>query len=159
GGGRGGAIQPPLTAEMARARHRDLRSDFLLVKSPDTLALIPFRDVIQVDGVIVRDREQRLAQLFLNPTAAAMAHPPPVADESARYNIGSMRTTLGNPVLGISVVQLTYQPRFKFSMGKEDRSVGPNVWIVEYQEVSAPAMIKGEAGRDLFSHGRLWIEG
>jgi formylglycine-generating enzyme required for sulfatase activity len=159
GGGRGGAVQPPAAAEMARARHRDLRSDFLLVKSPDTLALIPFRDVIQVDGVTVRDREQRLAKLFLNPTSGAIAHATQIAEEGARYNIGNMRTTLGNPVLGISVVQLTYQPRFKFSLGKEDRGVGPNVWIVEYQEVSSPAMITGEAGRDLFSHGRVWIEG
>ena len=50
---------------MLRARHRDLRSDFLLVKSPETQALVPFRDVIQVDGIMVRDREARLAKLFL----------------------------------------------------------------------------------------------
>ena len=69
-----------------------------------------------------------------------------------------MRTTLGNPVFGISVLQLTYQPRFKFTLGKEDRSVGPGVWTVDYQEVASPAMIHGEAGRDLFAHGRVWIE-
>src|SRR3954451_871836 len=53
GGGRGGASAPPSAAEMLRARHRDLRSDFLLVKSPDTEALVPFRDVIAVDGIPV----------------------------------------------------------------------------------------------------------
>ena len=57
-GGRGGAVQPS-PSDMLRARHRDLRSDFLLVKSPDTEALVPFRDVIQVDGHPVRDREAR----------------------------------------------------------------------------------------------------
>ena len=36
---------------ISRARHRELRSDFLLVKSPETEALVPFRDVIDVDGV------------------------------------------------------------------------------------------------------------
>src|SRR4026207_909257 len=30
--GRGGVAQPPSTADSTRARHRDLRSDFLLVK-------------------------------------------------------------------------------------------------------------------------------
>jgi len=159
GTGRGGPVTPPPGAgDIARARHRDLRSDFLLVKSPDTLDLIPFRDVIRVDGVPVRDREQRLAKLFLNPTTDTMAHAREVANEGARYNLGSLRTTLGNPMLGISVLQLTYQPRFKFTIAKEDRSVGPNVWIVEYQEVSSPAMIRGEANRDLFAHGRAWIE-
>ena len=159
-GGRGGGLisPPPSVSDLARARHRDLRSDFLLVKSPETLDLMPFRDVIQVDGVAVRDREERLARLFLNPSKDAMAHARAVTEESTRYNIGNMRTTLGNPVFGISVLQLTYQPRFKFTMGKEDRSVGPNVWTVDYQEVTSPAMIHGEAGRDLFAHGRLWIE-
>src|SRR5581483_7960539 len=50
------------------------------------------------------------------------------------------------------------QPRFKFTLGKEDRSVGPGVWFVDYQELASPAMVQGEAGHDLFAHGRLWIE-
>src|SRR5215472_3443161 len=38
--GRGGpALGAPSAVELTRARHRDLRSDFLLVKSPDTQAL------------------------------------------------------------------------------------------------------------------------
>jgi formylglycine-generating enzyme required for sulfatase activity len=87
-----------------------------------------------------------------------MEHGRQIAEEGARYNIGSMRTTLGNPMLGLSVMQLTYQPRFKFTMGKEDRSAGAGVWYVDYQEVASPAMIHGEAGRDLFAHGRIWLE-
>ena len=72
GGGRGAIAPPPSAAEMLRARHRDLRSDFLLVKSPDTEALVPFRDVIQVDGIMVRDREARLAKLFLTASTDTM---------------------------------------------------------------------------------------
>src|SRR5579864_1541309 len=157
--GRGGLMTPPPGAgDIARARHRDLRSDFLLVKSPETLDLIPFRDVIQVDGVLVRDRDERLAKLFLNPTKDTLAHARDIADEGARYNIGNMRTTLGNPMLGISVLQLAYQPRFKFTIGHEDHSLGANVWTVDYQETVSPAIVHGEAGRDLFAHGRLWID-
>src|SRR5437899_3923782 len=60
-GGRGGVFPPqPSPSDTARARHRELRSDFLLAKSPATEALVPFRDVIEVDGVPVRDREARL---------------------------------------------------------------------------------------------------
>src|SRR5712691_7831481 len=157
--GRGGiAMAPPSPADIARARHRDLRSDFLLVKAPDTSKLVPFRDVIEVDGVAVRDREARLAKLFINVTKDAMTQAEAIRDEGARYNLGTMRSTLGNPVMGLSVLQATYQSRFKFSFGREDRAVGPGVWIVDFQEVSSPAMIKGEAGTDLFAHGRVWIE-
>jgi formylglycine-generating enzyme required for sulfatase activity len=157
--GRGGvSFASPSAAEMARARHRDLRSDFLLVKSPDTQALVPFRDVIDVDGVPVRDRQQRLAKLFLNASPDAMTQAVRIGDEGARYNLGAMRSTIGNPVLALGVLQASYQPRFKFSLGKEDRGVTPALWIVEFQETQSPAMVRGEAGTDLFSHGRLWIE-
>jgi formylglycine-generating enzyme required for sulfatase activity len=157
--GRGGlATSPPSPTDVTRARHRDLRSDFLLVKSPENENLIPFRDVIEVDGTQVHDREERLAKLFINPDKSAMQQAEAIRDEGSRYNLGTMRSTLGNPVLALGVLQSTYQRRFKFSLGKEDRSVGPGVWTVDYQEVSSPAMIKGEAGRDLFAHGRVWID-
>jgi sulfatase modifying factor 1 len=156
--GRGGTPAPPSAAESVRARHRDMRSDFLLVKSPQTAALVPFRDVIAVDGVVVRDREARLAKLFLSSARDAMAQAEQIRDEGARYNLGNMRSTVGNPVMALAVLQRSYQPRFRFSLGKEDRSAGAGVWIVEYKEETPPAMIRGEAGTNLFAHGRLWIE-
>ncbi len=158
--GRGGMLVPPASpSDTARARHRELRSDFLLAKSPTTEALVPFRDVIDVDGVPVRDREERLAKLFLSSPTDMMEQAEKIGMEGARYNLGNMRSTLGNPVLALGVLQQSYQSRFRFSLGKQDRSVGPGVTIVEYREVASPAMIRGEAGRDLMSHGRVWIDG
>ena len=158
GGGRGAVAPPPSPSDILRARHRDLRSDFLLVKSPDTAALVPFRDVIQVDGIVVRDREARLARLFLTASTDAMVQAEHIRDEGARYNLGNMRSTLGNPVLALGVLQQSYQPRFRFSLGKDDKSLGPGVAVVEYKETQSPAMIRGEAGRDLPAHGHLWID-
>src|SRR3954463_2018862 len=86
-GGRGSITQPPSAAEMLRARHRDLRSDFLLVKSPDTDALVPFRDVIQVDGITVRDREARLAKLFLPAPTDTMGAAQHIPGESGRLHV------------------------------------------------------------------------
>src|SRR5262252_7903090 len=158
--GRGGAFPPPPSpTDAARARHRDLRSDFLLVKAPDTEALVPFRDVLTVDGVPVRDREERLAKLFIaDHSGNIMELAERIGAEGARYNLGNMRSTLGNPVLGLGVLQRSYQPRFRFSLGKEDRAVGPSALVVEFKETVSPAMIRGEAGRDLMAHGRVWID-
>ena len=50
-----------------------------------------------------------------------MARAEHIREEGARYNLGSMRSTLGNPVLALGVLQQTYQPRFRFTLGKEDR--------------------------------------
>jgi len=161
-GGRGGAGVQMAASDLVRARHRALRSDFLLVKSPETEALVPFRDVIEVDGVQVRDREARLATLFLNATPTSvddtMARAERIREEGARYNLGSMRSTLGNPVLGLGVLQRTYQRRFRFTLAKPDRETGPDVSVVTYKEVASPAMIRGEAGLDLPAFGRAWID-
>src|SRR6185369_10086956 len=87
GAGRGAVIATPSASDVSRARHRDLRSDFLLVKAPDTSALVAFRDVLEVDGVPVRDRQQRLARLFLNASPDAMTQATRIGDEGARYNL------------------------------------------------------------------------
>ena len=157
-GGRGGTVQPPSPSDMLRARHRDMRSDFLLVKSPETEALVPFRDVIQVDGVLVRDREARLAKLFLSDLPDTMGKAERIREEGARYNLGNMRSTLGNPVLALGVLQQSYQPRFRFSLGKEDKAFGAGVAVVDYKETHSPTMIRGEVGNDLPAHGRVWID-
>jgi formylglycine-generating enzyme required for sulfatase activity len=160
--GRGSVAVQMAASELVRARHRALRSDFLLVRSPDTEALVPFRDVIEVDGVQVRDREARLAKLFLDASpssvAAAMERGERIREEGARYNLGSMRSTLGNPVLALGVLQRSYQSRFRFSLAKPDREAGPDVSVVTYKETASPAMIRGEAGMDLPSSGRFWID-
>jgi formylglycine-generating enzyme required for sulfatase activity len=158
-GGRGGmAIAQPSPSDTARARHRELRSDYLLAKSPDTAALVPFRDVIEVDGIAVRDREARLAKLFIAAPQNLMQQAEKIGEEGARYNLGSMRSTLGNPVLALGVLQQSYQSRFRFTLAKDDKSAGSGVAVIEYKEMATPAMIHGEAGRDLLSHGRLWID-
>ena len=58
-GGRGSMASVPQTQK------RTLRSDFLLVKPEGSADWFPFRDVYEVDGNAIRDREWRLAKLFL----------------------------------------------------------------------------------------------
>ena len=61
-GGRGG---PAMSAPRGSAKHRELKADFLIVKTPGE-PWQPFRDVFEVDHIPMRDREERLAKLFLN---------------------------------------------------------------------------------------------
>ena len=65
-----------------------LRSDFLLVKPEKSREWISFRDVYEVDGAAVRDRDDRLKRLFLQPGIDVRAQLQAIQDESARYNIG-----------------------------------------------------------------------
>src|SRR5580765_1819819 len=49
-------------------RHRELVSDLLIVKLESAGLVTQFRDVFDVDGAPVRDRDERLMKLFLEPT-------------------------------------------------------------------------------------------
>src|SRR5262245_22125623 len=75
------------SATTARTR-RDLRSEFLLLKVGGPLEWRPFRDVFEVDGRVVRERDDRLARLFHTPSADAYEQAARIAQESARHNIG-----------------------------------------------------------------------
>jgi hypothetical protein len=150
GGQRGGA--PGVTL------HRELVSDYLLVQPPGAAAWHPFRDVFQVDGRAVRDRGERLTNLFLQPSAADVQRAMEIDREGARYNLGDPVRTINNPLLALGFLQAYYQPRFKFSLRDLDPEAGPDVWIVEYKEQTHPTILRRTPDRDLTARGRLWIE-
>jgi hypothetical protein len=142
----------------AAARNRILKSDFLLVSVSSAQDWVPFRDVFEIDGQAIRDRDSRLAKLFLKPSESSLDQANRIQDESSRYNLGNMRRTINNPVLGISMLQADLQQRFHYSLGKMDPKVGAGVWIIDYKEESRPSLIRGRSDLDLFAHGRLWVE-
>jgi len=156
-GARGGIATQTATPSQ-RVRHRELRSDFLLVKPHASEDWMPFRDVFEVDHIPVRDREDRLAKLFLKPSEDNMEAAAQIQDESTRYNLGALTRTINNPVFPLIFLQTEYQWRFQFTLGKQDRRAGEQVWIVEFVERERPSLIRGRPGRDMPAHGRFWIE-
>lgn len=139
-------------------QRRELKSDFLLVLPPDSSVWVPFRDVFEVDGRAVRDRQERLTKILLQPTKSALDRAYQIAQEGARYNIeNSMKRTINNPLLALAFVQAVAQLRFRYSIDRQDPAEGPGVWIVEYREEARPTFIKGAFDKDLPVHGRYWI--
>lgn len=155
--------------------HRELRSDFLLVQMPGQARYVEFRDVFEVDGRPVRDRQERLTKLFLNPSAARPDSESIVA-ESARYNIGRVTRTVNTPTLPLLFLDPDVQSRFRFKLSAGGAPVMANgsgrststsasvftvsteVWVVEYQEVERGTVIRTPNGKDLPARGRFWIE-
>lgn len=139
-------------------QRRELKSDFLLILPPDSTVWVPFRDVFEVDGRPVRDRQERLTKTLLQPTKSALERAYQIAQESARYNIeASMKRTINNPLLALAFVQSEAQLRFRYSIDRQDPAEGAGVWIVEYKEEARPTYIKGAFDKDLPVHGRYWI--
>lgn len=153
---------------------RHLKSDLLLMQPTPGFRWVQFRDVFEVDGRPVRDREDRLSSLFLAPSGSLFDRVARIRRESARYNIGNIDRTMNIPVLPLGVLVRDEQSRFSFSIqarGKGSDSsvhrdlpdsphfrVATEVWVVGFRESQGPTMVRTPEGRDVFSRGRLWIE-
>ncbi|HXD73201.1 MAG TPA: hypothetical protein VN628_05680 [Vicinamibacterales bacterium] len=155
-GGRGAA---GMNSPRGTSKHRELRADFLIVKSGQEM-WTPFRDVFEVDHIPIRDREQRLAKLFLNakPDAAAEEQAKAIAEESGRYNLGAVQRTINNPVFALLILQPDIRNHFKFTPGKPDRKFGNDVVVIDFAEEGRPTVIRGRPGEEMPAFGRFWIE-
>ena len=65
-----------------------LRSDYLLVRPEGSERYFGFRDVFEANGSRVRDREERLTQLFLGGTLTEDRQVQGILTDSARYDTG-----------------------------------------------------------------------
>ena len=138
-------------------RDRTLGSDFLIVQVPGTVVWQSFRDVFEVDGKPVRDRDDRLAKLFLEEPGSAVGEAREIAQASAQFNLPGIGA-LNDPLAALAFLQPAYQARFRWSLVRNDRDVGPNVWSVRFQENQRPTIFLGPGNRDLPANGLIWIE-
>jgi hypothetical protein len=144
-----------------------LVSDFLLVQVPGE-GWLPFRDVFERDGKQVRDRQERLAALFLNGSSrTAFDQARAIMDEGARYNIGNVSRNINVPTLALPFLLAENRKRFSFKLdsrpgrrsatregGDEDN---PGA-VIEFRETSRPTFISTTGARDLPVNGRFWVD-
>ena len=138
-------------------RRRVLVSDFLLVKAPGDDLWTSFRDVAEVDGKPVRDREDRLMKLFLQPSSNTLRRAAEIREAGARHNLVDIGT-LNNPLLVVAFLQSQYVERFRFNGAGLEKKLGPDVRTVRFVEFRRPTILKLNANADLFSSGLIWIE-
>jgi hypothetical protein len=131
-----------------------LVSDFLLVEVKGE-GWLPFRDVFERDGRPVRDREARLATIFLKGGRNAFEQARAIMNEGARYNIGNINRNINTPTLPLAFLTEQHRRRFEFKLGKRDDS-HPGVEI-EFRETARPTFVATTGGRDLPVSGRFWI--
>ena len=104
-------------------RRRVLLSDFLLVKGQDANDWYQFRDVREVDGRPVSDRDRRLTELFLQPWDTAISQAARIGRDGARYNLVNVGA-INFPLLALALFQPHYRDRLEFSIGRLERDGG-----------------------------------
>jgi hypothetical protein len=138
-------------------RKRTLKSDYLFVRFPGEWSWTSFRDVFEVDGKPVRDHEERLLKLFVNPSTDVQRRAADIVSASARYNLLDIGT-INHPLLAMAFLQDFYRPRFRFNTAGSEKSLGPKVRKIQFQEFQTPSIIKGNSNSDVFTRGLVWID-
>lgn len=133
-----------------------LKSDVVAI-SDITQAWINFRDVFEVDGRSVRDRDQRLQKLFLEPKNDPLAKARSITDEGARFNLGTVSRNVNFPTMALTFLAGANQARSKFVRAGDGKVAGVETEILEFEETERPTIVRSGAA-DLPVAGRFWIE-
>jgi VWFA-related protein len=153
----GGRITQTESLGEATVAKRRLVSEFALMPNASASGgWLGYRDVMEVDGRAVADRGGRLQRLFRadTPDLAAARR---IADEGARYNIGSVSRNFNVPTTTLFFFDAGNLPRFTFRRTGRDRIDGVDTVVIDFHEERAPTLIMNASGADVPSSGTLWV--
>jgi hypothetical protein len=139
---------------------RVLRSDFLLLHTQDGAGWTPFRDVFEVDGKPVRDREERLKRLFLDKPDTALQEALRIKEESVRYLLGddNTRSNVNWPTLALEFLLPANQWRFEMRRRGEEKVADLAAWRIDYVETATPTLIQTYDRSNVPARGTFWID-
>jgi hypothetical protein len=155
---------------------RRLRSELLLVKPDGTDRYVELRDVFEVDGAALHNRQGRLEALLRDTSSSAEGTIQAIIEESARYNIGKITRNINTPLMSLQFLDATRQPRFQFKhveraakpvfTDARDQAanetpvfrVSTEMWTIQYRERGKNTIIRRPNGGDMPAHGRFWID-
>jgi VWFA-related protein len=154
-----GSRRDPVTSAMAGTITRRTRANIMTI-SMGARGWVAFRDVFEVDGSAVRDREERLSRILQNVTPDSLEHAQKIAAESARYNLSPDTTridrTINVPMTALLFVRGGNQSRSAFRLGKPERVNGVDCVTLQFTERSVPRLI-GTAD-ETPAQGTIWID-
>src|SRR5262249_48077660 len=131
---------------------RDLVADFALVKVEAANTWMGFRDVLEVDGKRVQDREDRLARVLMA-SAGRVDEAIRLNTESARFNIGPFLRNFNVPTTALFFFNSENHRRFKFSA----KSVAADgTWEIAFHETQEPTLIHTPDWRPVPTEGTIW---
>jgi VWFA-related protein len=136
---------------------RNLRSDLVIVRTEN--GWLHFRDVFEVDGKPVGDREARVQKLLLDDPAGVLRRGREISNESARYNIGTVTRTVNLPTLPLAFLGPTRIEGLTFRRDGEETVTGIRAVKLAFKEVARPTLIRpiGQPG-DVPARGTFWVD-
>jgi VWFA-related protein len=143
----------------AEAASRRLRSDMLVILEKNE-GWLEFRDVFEVDGRPVRDRDERLARLFIKPNPNAIAQARRIVEEGSRFNLNpreaGVHRTINQPLTALKFLRSVNQPRSDFKIERTRTSSGRTEVLVTFTETAKPRLIASPDSAA--ARGSFWID-
>jgi hypothetical protein len=136
-------------------QQRRLRSDFLVIRHEE-FGWIEFRDVFLVDGIPIRDRQERLASLFMKPREDAVLQARRIAEEGARYNLGPITRTINTPLVALRFLATRARDRSTFHVDAAKPRSRDGAVALRFTETAHPRMVM--TPDDKAAEGTFWIE-
>jgi hypothetical protein len=151
-------VQHVTSTRLPHDQVQTLTSDFLFVRLPgDDGPWLGIRDVQEVDGMAVADKEGRLREIAMASPEDARIRAVAMAQENARYNIGGFTRTINVPTGVLGWVGTRLRHRFRFTYSGSETLNGVEAWRIDFTERGRPTVVKTPLGKDVVSTGRIWV--
>lgn len=149
-------VQPAAPLTTRPSARQTLRSSFLFVQL-SAEGWVGFRDVLEVNGkrVNVDGRSRRPLEVAGETSPDRWRR---LSEESARYNIGTIRRTVNVPTFALLVLHPDNQTRFSFTASGEDQGTAGSMCDVAFQETGSPTIVRSGVGGDVPSSGMFRLE-
>ena len=148
--------QEDMRQEYRPGTRRELRSDFLLVKTPgEDRRWLAFRDVAEVNGRQVRDQQDRLTKLFLEPFTDAVRRATEISRDASRHSLVDLGLE-NSPFSVVAMLQPIYYDDHVYRLGDRSTDDGVVVRVVEVE--SRPPLRRNPAIPFVLVEGKAWIE-
>ena len=134
---------------------RYLKSD-VLISSAGEFGWVAFRDVMEVDGKQVNDRQDRLINLFVKPSGDSKEQVEKIVAESARLNIGWVNRNINVPTMVLQFATTAHQNRSEFKRGGTLKIGEIDAREVRFQEKKLPRMI--QTRDSAAASGKFWLD-
>jgi hypothetical protein len=136
---------------------RAIRSETLFMSLTQDGTWLSVRNVLSVGGrSIQEDSKGRLDRILKSPGLDYFSQLLLLKAESARFDIGQVWRTTGDPTLVFRFFLPANQSRFTFGKPRHEKIDGIDVVKVAFDEREHPTAIDYN-GQDVLSHGAVWI--
>jgi hypothetical protein len=145
------------TVRLEVTRRRELVSDLLIARVPGH-AWVAYRDVAEVDGKPVRDRQARLERLLREAPKGGDAVARRYREESARYNIGEIKRNINVPTVALVLLERKNADQVAVSRLGDAVVEGRLAAVLHVTERRPGVLARSDRGEPAESEASFWID-